>query len=126
MQGARSDHNNSNYLRILYFNARSLYPKYDELCALSEVEKPNIICITESWLHDGNLPSECYIPGYTCVRCDRNKHGGGVALYISNDLEFQLLLHGPNELEFLLISVHSVNSPNQDTHRAVVPTSCQQ
>jgi len=106
----------SNYLRILYFNARSLYPKYDELCALSEVEKPNIICITESWLHDGILPSECYIPGYTCVRCDRNKHGGGVALYISNDLEFQLLLHGPNELEFLLISVHSVNSPNQKTH----------
>ena len=67
MQGARPDHNNSNYLRILYFNARSLYPKYDELCALSEVEKPNIICITESWLHDGIPPSECYIPGYTCA-----------------------------------------------------------
>ena len=65
MQGARPDHNNSNYVRILYFNARSLYPKYDELCAFSEVEKPNIICITESWLHmhDGILPSECYIPG---------------------------------------------------------------
>ena len=43
-------------LNILYFNARSIYPKLDELCALCVVERPDIICITESWLHEEILP----------------------------------------------------------------------
>ena len=37
------------HLRILYFNARSLYHKLDELRALCDMEKPDIVSITETW-----------------------------------------------------------------------------
>ena len=46
----------------------------------------------------------------SCVRCDRNRHGGGVALFISDKLEYQVTMCGPNELEFLLVSVHNTYS----------------
>ena len=59
---------------------------------------------------------EVSIPGYSCVRCDRNRHGGGVALFISDKLEYQVTMCGPNELEFLLVSVHSTNNVNKKVY----------
>ena len=52
----------------------------------------------------------CTIHGYRCVRCDRNRHGGGVALFISEKLEFNITMVGPDGLEFLLISVQNANN----------------
>ena len=59
MQGDRSDPYVSNYLSILYFNARSLDPKFDELCALCDMEKPDVLCITETWLCTDIVEAEC-------------------------------------------------------------------
>ena len=64
------------------------------------------MCITETWLCEDISESELSIPGYSCVRSDRNRHGGEVALFISDKLEYQVTLCGPDELEFLLVSVH--------------------
>ena len=64
------------------------------------------------WCDDiGEL--EVSIPGYSCVR---NRHGGGVALFISDKLEYQVTMCGPNELEFLLVSVHSTNNVNEKVY----------
>ena len=71
-------------LSILYFNARSLYPKLDELRVLCTLQTPDIICIAETWLCGYIENSECHLPGYNCIRCDRDRHGGGVALFISD------------------------------------------
>ena len=53
-------------------------------------ENFDIIGITETWLNSSILDSEMSIKGYTLHRKDRNdaeKHrGGGVALYVHNDL----------------------------------------
>ena len=50
--------------------------------SIAQKTKPTIIGITESKL-DGTIPdSEVEIDGYTIFRCDRNRNGGGVALYI--------------------------------------------
>jgi len=46
------------------------------------MERPDIVCITETWLCNDICELESSIPGYTCIRCDRNRHGGGVALFI--------------------------------------------
>lgn len=120
MQGVRPDSHGKNWgsknLHILYFNARSLYPKIDELCAHCDIEKPDVVCLTETWLCADILESECAIPGYQCVRCDRNRHGGGIALFISNNFEFQVTMLGPRELEFLLVSLHNVNNAHQKVH----------
>ncbi len=56
MEGARSQTitgatlDNVNNVSIMYFNARSLVPKLDELCLLVELHNPDIISIVESWL----------------------------------------------------------------------------
>jgi len=39
--------NSGNNLSILYFNARSIVPKYDELCVVVEANNPDIVCIVE-------------------------------------------------------------------------------
>ena len=103
MQGACSDLSSSSTnplsrspnLHILHYNARSLYPKFDELCAICDMEKPDVVCITETWFCNDIAETECTIHGYRCVRCDRNRHGGGVALFISDKLEFNITVVGP-------------------------------
>ena len=52
-----SYHSNSN-LKILYFNAWSLLPKFDELFLLADSHHPDVICITETWLSPAILDSE--------------------------------------------------------------------
>ena len=116
VRGDRPDKHKHKQLRILYFNARSLYPKLDELHALCDIERPEVVCITETWLCGDIGESEFSIPGYSCVRCDRNRHGGGVALFISDQLEYQVTMCGPNELEFLLVSVHNTNNVNEKVY----------
>ena len=44
------------------------------------------------------------------------RHGCGVALYVSDKLEFQVTMCGSRELEFLCISVHNVNNAQQRLH----------
>ena len=114
MRGVRPDKHKQ--LHIVYYNARSLYPKLDELHALCYIERPEVVCITETWLCDDIGELEVSIPGYSCVRCDRNRHGGAVALFISDKLEYQVTMCGPNELEFLLVTVHSTNNVNKKVY----------
>ena len=47
-----------NSLSVLFFNARSILPKFDGLCSEVEIHKPDIICLVESWLIDEVLDSE--------------------------------------------------------------------
>jgi len=67
----------SNPLSILYYNARSLLPKFDELAATVEDLEPTVICIVESWLSAEISDSEISLVGYALYRLDRNRHGGG-------------------------------------------------
>ena len=39
-----------NELSILYYNARSILPKLDNLTAICCASNPDIVCIVESWL----------------------------------------------------------------------------
>ena len=71
---------NSTSLSILYFNARSLLPKFDELAATAEALQPTVICIVETWLSDQVTESEISIMGYVTYRLDHNRHGGGVIM----------------------------------------------
>ena len=76
-------------IRCLYMNARSLVSKKDELLVLIDIYKPQIIGVTESWGTTDINDSEFCITGYNLFRKDRptvNK-GGGVLLYVSNELE---------------------------------------
>ena len=46
------------------------------------------------------------------VRLDRNRHGGGVAMFVNNSLSIKVLLHGPMGLELIVVSLFSHNHLN--------------
>ena len=60
------------YLSVLYFNARSIIPKLDELHALIGKHTPELICIIETWLHDSITDIEFGILNRRLIRLDRN------------------------------------------------------
>ena len=67
----------------MYFNYRSLLPKIDKLAVLCSTNMPDVVCLVETWLCMDILETEISIPNYSIVRLYRNRHGGGVAMYIS-------------------------------------------
>ena len=74
-------------LHFLHLNINSLLPKIDELRHIARLTNAAVIGISESKLDDSVLTSEIQIDEYELLRCDRNRHGGGVACYIRNDIE---------------------------------------
>ena len=72
---------------MFYTNCRSLNQwKLDELKVLTEINKPNVICLTETWL-DNNKQSTARIDGYVNHFAHRKgRVGGGVAILVSNKL----------------------------------------
>jgi len=95
-------------INVIYYNARSLLSKLDELRAISETTKPDIICIVETWLDNEITDNEVCLVNYQLFRLDRNRHGGGIAIYVRSLLLCDVLLQGgPFGLEFLSLSIMS-------------------
>ncbi len=93
-------------LKILYFNARSVLPKLDELKITAAENGPDVICITESWLSQEISNVEASIPGYVLYRHDRDRHGGGVLMYIKDYIQVKSLPPCP-DLEILALSLYN-------------------
>ena len=77
-------------LHFIHLNINSLLSKIDELRLIAKKSKATIIGITESKLDGTVLDGEINIDGYELVRSDRNRHGGGVACYIKQDVSFNV------------------------------------
>ena len=57
---------------------------------------PDIICIVETWLDNDVSDNELFLSNYRLFRLDRNRHGGGIAIYVCTSLTCNLLLQsGP-------------------------------
>ena len=78
-------------VHILYYNARSLLPKFDELCAVAEATCPDVICIVESCLSNEISDNELAIDNYQILHLNRNRHGGGVLSHQVCQLEPMIL-----------------------------------
>ena len=77
-------------LSLLSTNCRSLLSKMDELRLLvSSSSAPAIICLTETWLDDSVRACEVDLPNYRLFRRDRDRHGGGVAIYVLDTIPVQ-------------------------------------
>ena len=58
--------------------------------------------------------NELFLSNYQLFRLDRNRHGGGIAIYVCTSLTCNLLLQsGPIGLEFLSLSIVSQYSLNR-------------
>ena len=59
-----------------------MLPKIDELRNIAKLSNAAVIGIGESKLDDSILSYEIHTDNYNTLRCDRNRHGGGVVCYI--------------------------------------------
>ena len=74
-------------------NARSVFPKLDELSVLASVLKVNVIIVTESWLHEGIMDDLLRVQDLELFRCDRKyQKGGGVCIWSDSKLLPVMLL----------------------------------
>ena len=74
----------SDKIIITTWNCRSIYNKSSEFKVYLNKEKPHIVCLQETWITDGYLPT---FPGYNSFfKNRRGGRGGGLATLIRNDL----------------------------------------
>ena len=64
-----------------------------------------ILGITESKLDSSVTNAEVNINGYSIIRNDRNRNGGGVACYIRNDLCFNIKNIFSNSIEHVFFEI---------------------
>ena len=68
-------------LSICHINAQSIYNKLDLIAV--ELSKFDIITVSETWLDETIKTPDLLLLSYQSpIRLDRNRHGGGVAMYI--------------------------------------------
>ena len=99
-------YSNKSIINLLYFNARSLLPKIDELRIICTNYSPGIICVVETWLDETVLDSEISIQNYSLCRLDRSRHGGGVLIYVNNLFNYSIMFKGALHFECLIVSVN--------------------
>ena len=75
----------------------------DELATIAEVHSPDLIFIVESWLSDDISDAELSLIGYHLARCDRDRHGGGVLMYLKDVFQFTRLPQPDSDLELLTV-----------------------
>ena len=82
-----------------------------ELEATALTSNYDVIGVTETWLSESD-GDEYNISGYTLYRKDRqDRRGGGVALYIRNSLDAQVLnLDKENNAESIWVRIMDTNS----------------
>ena len=79
------------------------YNKHDELCAVVEADNPDVIFIVESWLSSEIHDTEVAICSYQSYRLDRNRHGGGVIVYVCSCFVTTLVPAPSHGLEIILV-----------------------
>ena len=68
-------------LSVCHINAQSMYNKLDLITV--ELSKFDIITVSETWLDQSISDIDLALPSYQLpIRLDRNRHGGGVAVYV--------------------------------------------
>ena len=80
---------NKNGFRMMALNIFSLMPHLDELRIFVR-EKPYIISISETKIDSMIENRVIEIKDYVIERNDRNKHGGGVAMYVRKSIDYCL------------------------------------
>ncbi len=98
--------NSKNVLKIANLNVNSLLKHIDEIRILLSDNPLDILAINESKIDSLISDSELYINNYSIVRFDRNRFGGGVALYIKNTIPYSERKDlVPDKLEMVCIEI---------------------
>ena len=86
--GLRNLFTRHNGFKIGCLNIRGLLNKIDEMRTIVTECNFDIMGICETFLDDNVADNEICIEGYTTVKKTRNRHGGGVILYIKEGIQY--------------------------------------
>ena len=75
-------------LLFIHININSLLPKTEEIHRIACLSNAAVIRISESKLDNSIFDLEIEIDGCNILRFGRDRHRGGVACYVRNDLSF--------------------------------------
>jgi len=75
-----------NVIQIEHINAQSLLGHFEEIKMLVEERNIDILCISETWLHQEMVSNFINIPNFKVYRCDAGR-GGGVCIYVRDTLK---------------------------------------
>ena len=92
-------------LHFCHLNVNIALSKIDEFRDTTNYIKPAILGITESKLDSSFTNVELNSNGYTMIRNDRNRNGGGVAYYIRSDLWFNIKNIFSNSIEHTFFEI---------------------
>ena len=90
--------NTNKEMLIINMNSRSIINKTAELEHICQEIKPDLICITETWLDESVPTNTCTPTGYKMIRKDRSDEykqkygrnkGGGIAVYFKDHLKVE-------------------------------------
>ena len=73
-------------LKIVHLNIHYLYPKLDEIKLTLSKQDIDILCLCETFLNDTFSENELNIDNYKLFRKDRHTLGGGLIIYIRDDI----------------------------------------
>ncbi len=75
-----------------HINVRSLLAnkRLDDLLLFNTGKNFDILTLSETWLDGSITDDQLKLDGYNLIRKDRNRHGGGVAVFIRNDIHFKV------------------------------------
>jgi len=82
----------------------------DHLRTIAASSSPPVIALCETWLDESVQDTVLFIPNYHMVRRDRNRHGGGLLLFISDDIHSTCLLRHAS-LELLAVELKLKQGP---------------
>ena len=75
-------------LRVCHLNICSLRNKLDELRLFCDRYQPHVLSLNETWLDNFFTDNEISLPGYNMMRRDRDRNGGGLVVYVDENLGF--------------------------------------
>ena len=97
--------------KISHLNITSLPKHMDELKLFMKEISFDILCINETRLDNTINDNIIKIPGYDIVRRDRDRNGGGVAIYIRNIISYKNHIEFiPDNLEFICLEIQKPKS----------------
>ena len=92
--------------RIYYHNIRSLNKKFEETELLITNMKIDLVILTETWITKGQKKFYNF-NGYNSIYSCRQRQGGGLGIFIKNNLEYEILENYESEdTSYIIINLN--------------------
>lgn len=99
---------------MVHINAQSLNNKIDEFRFVFEKSDIDIVCVSETWLSTAMPDSFFCLSGYRVFREDRSGNGGGVAIFVKDNIPSKLFLKSTDnnsvssgKVEYIFVEITS-------------------